>query len=678
MSARPAIRGRTAAHALAVVVLTLLAGSGAAAEPNRAPETQPHDRWLADASAADDIALLDLEVPIVLTAATRREQRVENIPQAVSVITADDIRWAGARSVPDALRLVPGVDVADMSYANSPAGIRGFNGFAAREMVVLMDGRQLYDSLTGGMLWGTWPIQLEDIERIEVVRGPGGVTWGANAVNGLINIVTKDPGDQKGLTTVGGGGTQGTFKEHLGYGFADDKLRLRISGEYEASDGFPNGGSLLRRLDDDYKAGRSALHAVYDAGLKDRFTLSAGNAVTDGGFPTTPMAGFGASQNPGSEVSFVLGRWDHEVRENNSFQLTAYVNEAGACIGMKQADYRYQQIAVQFGHTFRPADNHTLTWGVDTRTDLVEAGNADPILLSKDYVSTAILGAYVQDDWRFAPKWLWSLGGRLDYEFYGGFQPSARTSLSYDLSRDSMVYGAISRAFQITPAATRFLRLPSMNGLSYTTGDPNVRPETVMAYEAGYRGRFFDRLQANANVFWQEYDDVAVLRLEPGPPGLMQFRTPNGWALSLYGVELDAKYSVNRSLDLLGHYTFQYMDTHGSTSLLRATELRKPPEHKFMVGVRYSPIEPLRLSAHLYYVDASQARTPANPFAWRHADPYFRLDLRAEYEFWKKQASVAVGVRNLLDPSHYEAGTLFLNEAEVPRMVYAELRLTIR
>ncbi|MFQ5495756.1 MAG: TonB-dependent receptor plug domain-containing protein, partial [Phycisphaerae bacterium] len=135
-----------------------------------------------------------MEVQVVVTA-SRREQKLGSVPYAMSVITADDIRRSGARSIPDALRLVPGVDVADLSFGNAAVSSRGFHGFIANLTLVLVDGRQIYDSVFGGTLWGAWPFQLEDIERIEVIRGPGGVTWGANAVNGVINIITKDPAD---------------------------------------------------------------------------------------------------------------------------------------------------------------------------------------------------------------------------------------------------------------------------------------------------------------------------------------------------------------------------------------------------------------------------------------------------------------------------------------------------
>jgi iron complex outermembrane receptor protein len=630
----------------------------------------------ADEEKLEDIDLLELEVPVVVTAA-RRPQNLATVPYAMSVITAEDIRRLGARTIPDALRLASGVDVADLSFANAAVSPRGFQGFVARQVLVLVDGRQIFDSLFGGTLWGSWPFQLEDIERIEVIRGPGGVTWGANAVNGVINIITKDPADQLGLTLSAGGGSRGTHKEHVGYAFEEGNLRLRLSGEYEGSDGFRKGGSILRGLDDDYKGGRLGLHAVQRLGEGETLTLSAGSGVVDGAYPPTPLAGFGVRRNSGSQASFVLGRWARDTGEDSSLELTGYVNDFQGSPGLQAIDYRYQQLALQLGHTFKPAEAHTLTWGVDTRTDLLDATNADPFMLSKDFVSTAIIGLYLQDQWRFAPKWTLDLGGRVDYEFYGGFQPSARTALSYQLTHDSMLYGAVSRAFQMPPAALRFLDIPLLNGLVGARGHRGLDPEILVAYEIGYRGRLFDRLETNFNVFWHESNDQITLSPTLGPPGIICMDVNNRAAASMYGTEWDARFPVTKRLTLLANHTYQQVDWRSRVPFTDK-DFITPPRHKSMIGARYDATDDLHLSGHLFYVDAATSPSPTNLFLKRHVDPYLRLDLRAEYELWHDTGSISVGVRNLLDPNHYEGGTLFLNDAEVPRMIYAEFRLAIK
>ncbi|RME40565.1 MAG: ligand-gated channel protein, partial [Planctomycetota bacterium] len=235
--------------AMMLVIVAASFRPAAAAEPE---PSSPSD-VSAPLEQEDAIALMELDIPVVVTAA-RHEQKLSHVAYAMSVITAEDIRESGARTIADALRLVPGVDVADLSYGQTAVSPRGFHGFLANKTLVLVDGRQIYDSLFGGTLWQSWPFQLEDIERIEVIRGPGGVTWGANAVNGVINIITKDPDDQIGASLSLRGGSRGAFRQRLAYGAHAGAWRYRFSAEYESSDGFREGGSLLGRLDDDYKA----------------------------------------------------------------------------------------------------------------------------------------------------------------------------------------------------------------------------------------------------------------------------------------------------------------------------------------------------------------------------------------------------------------------------------------
>ncbi len=667
-----------AVAALAVPVLAQSSTQTAPADEfvhdiNLAPTSLPSD-------GLRDIILIDLDVPevdIVQTAA-RRPQLIKNLPYAVSVVTAKDIRRAGAQSVPEALRLATGVDVASLTWAYTGVSPRGFHGAVGDQVLVLVDGRQIFDPILGASFWGFWPLQMEDIDRIEVLRGPTGVTWGANAMNGVINIVTKDPARQTGLTTIANGGSRGWNKEHVGYGYADEKLKFRVSGEHESSDGFQKGGSLLHGLDDDYRAGRMGAHAIFEPGLKDTLTLSAGSSVVDGGTPVPPNIGLGTAINPTTQSEFLLAKWDHKVATDNQFGITGYVNDFNFQPGSKHMDYRYQQLALEFNHTFKPADNHTLTWGIDSRTDLIDASNADPIMLSRDFISSATIGLYAQDEWRFLPKWSLNLGARIDYDFYGGFHPSGRASLAREFDDGSFLYGAVSRAFQMPPAGGRFANFPLYNGLGYVTADQDTEPQKVIAYELGYRRKLLnDKLSMNANLFWNDFSDVITISTELGPPGLFQQLYKNRASAAMYGAEFDTRYALTKELTLLANYTYQQLDWEGHVPFTDKDFLT-PPMHKFMVGAQYDPIKDLHLSGYLYYVDSVRAPNTDNPFKPLQIHPYFRLDLRAEYEFWRKQAAVAVGVQNLLDPSHLEGGSTFLNTAEAPRMVYAELRFTFR
>lgn len=650
------------------------AGKAPASRPARDPSTLGNFANLhLEEDSLRDIELFNLEVPTIVTAG-RRTQKITELPYAVSVITAADIRAAGARNVPDALRLVPGVDVADLALESIAVSPRGFHGITSCRTLILVDGRQLFDPLAGVSVWAGWPFPLEEIERIEVVRGPGSVTWGANATSGVINIVTRDPGDKPGLTLHGRAGSRGTHEEYAGYAFKLDRLRLRVSGGYESSDGFASGGSFLRPIDDDFNSPQMNLTGVYDAGPNDKVSFSAGSRTTEGGLPPGPSAGFHVI-NPGSQGNFLLGRWEHKIALDNVLTFTGYVNDA-LLHASQVIDYRSQQLALQMSHTLKPAENHTLIWGVDTRVELLDATNADPWLLAKRRVSTPTIGLYAQDDWQFAPRWLFSLGGRVDYDAYAGFNPSGRAALAYELAPDASIYGAVSQAYKLIPSAGRFLDAPLAGGVVRLETDRDFTATRQVAYELGYRGRFFDRLDVAANLFWHETDDETLYQHRLGPPGLMRMNLDNGASASIYGIELEGKYQVNEKLTLLAYYDLEVLDWRGP-EFTGATDNISPPRHKAMLGARYSPLTNLYFSAHAYYVGHTTSPNISYPLPPRCVDSYLRLDLRGQYDFWNNRAFFAVGVRNLLDPHHLEGTSAFINDAEVPRMVYAEIGIRL-
>ncbi len=624
-----------------------------------------------EAEELDAIDLFDMEVPVVITA-SRRAQRISDVPYAISVISAEDIRRSGVRSVPDALRLVPGMDVAELAYGQYAVSARGFHSFSSTKLLVLVDGRQIYDTLMAGTIWNFWPFQLEDIQRIEVIRGPGGVTWGANAVNGVVNIITKDPGDQQGLTLRLGGGSRGTHREYLGYAFKEDGLRLRISGEFEGSEGYVGAGSGLTGFQDRMRAVRTGVYGVYETAPDQRLTFSAGSAVVRDGFPLPLMQRITAHRAEG-ETNFLLTKWTHDIAEDNTLELTAFVNDFHISSGPRWLEYRYQQVAFQIGHSFKLSDKHTLTWGLDTRWDLTSAANADPFMLTRDIVRTGAVGLYLQDEWSLAPRWNLGLGGRLDYDFYGGFESAARASLSYDLAEGAVLYGAVSRAVHMPPAARRFLDFPIADPILHIVGARDLDAEQLLAFELGYRGRFFDRLAVNVNMFWHDYRDLIANKTGFGPPGLLSFTSANTHQLGLYGIELETRYTASDQLTLLGHYTFQLLDSSVS---LNGMDSITPPQHKFMLGARWSPAEDLHVSSHLYYVSDVTADSAESPGSTNDIDDYFRLDLQAEYEFWNDRAALALGVRNLLDRQHPEGGSTAVDSGEIPRMIYAELRIS--
>lgn len=637
----------------------------------------PAQENCADSPYMEDIELLELEVEEVLMVYTagRRPQKISQLPYAVTVLTAEDIHRSGARNVPEVLRLVPGMDVAAMSYVNYAVSPRGVGGLLSRSSLILVDGRQIYDSLYGGTLWGNWPIQIENIERIEVIRGPGGVTWGANALNGVINVITKDPAQQQGLTLTAMAGSRGMQREYVGYGFVDDKLRMRVSGEYEGSDGFSLGGFPIYPLDDGAQSGKMTLHGVYEISPRDQWTFSAGSAVIHDGFQISPVVGPQAFDNANSQAEYIMSKWSRQIEKDNRLELIGYLNDFHNRSGSKIIDLRYQQLALQLNHSFKANEKHNLTWGIDTRTDLLDTGNADPYLTDEGFHSTAVIGLYLEDAWNFAEHWTLTLGGRIDYEFYKGFLPSGRISLAYAPDVNNLFYAAVSRAYQVNPLLGH-LELPALGGLAHATANRDMQEETLIAYELGWRGLFYDRWKTNLNLYCHQYDNLSAMHQKIGPPGLVQLYFDNDADTYSIGFEASTEFDITDRWSCNANYTFQYWAIDDNFFIKR--DALVPPDHKFTVGTLYSPTDDLHLSSQLFFVDSSQGPHPLNPFGSTDIGSYFRLDLRGEYEFWDDRGCVAVGVRNLLDPHHREGTSTFQNPAEVPRMIYAEIRMVFK
>lgn len=623
----------------------------------------------------DDVLLFELEVDEVVFSASRRQQTVESLPYAITVITADDIQNAGALTVTDALRLVAGSNVAQLSAINPAISLRGFSGILARDLLVLVDGRQIFDGLYGGTVWGAWPFQIEDIDRIEVIRGPAGLTWGPNAVNGVINIITKAPSDEPQLVLRSGAGTQGWSRNYLGYSFADQRLSFRISGEYERGDGHVRGGNALFPIDDDYKTGRINFKGSFQINEQDTLRFSGGSAVINGGYLANTV--FGKAEVGRSRANYMQLAWERRPDPDEQITLTLYVNDFGLIYAIDLSNYAYDQVGLSLTHTFKAASEHTLTWGIDSRLDYFDSGST-PNFVRKPYVLSGVIGAFIQDEWRFAEQWILNAGLRLDYDTYAGFEPSARVGITHFINEQHSLFAAVSRAVHMPPAPYNFVHVPAFGGLFGLRSKTLLENQPIMAYELGYRGKYLDeKLDLTANLFWHELQDITALNPKPFAPFLMTGVIDNTGSASVYGLEVESEYRPETDWRLLANYTYQQMDWHPDSTTPQNHEILTTPRHQFMVGVQHDLTDDLHVSTHWYFVDDVDAPTTLNLLTGKAISDYHRLDITARYEFWEDRAQFSVGVKNLLDNHHPEGSSQFMNESEVPRKIFAELRLSL-
>ena len=240
--------------------------------------------------------------------------------------------------------------------------------------------------------------------------------------------------------------------------------------------------------------------------------------------------------------------------QTKRMEITAYVNDYQVDV-TQPLQFGYHQFALQFGHSIKLSEQHSLSWGIDTRSDILSTGGSNPQMLSRDTASTAIIGFYVQDEWRFAPNWKLDLGGRVDYEFYGGFEPSARVALSYEVNDDSLIYGAVSSAFQMPAVGLRFLEMPMLNGFGHVTGNRDLAAARVLAYEIGYRGRISDSLDFSLAAYANSYTSIITMDPILGYVSPVELNADNRGDNLLYGIELDLRYRVSPQLTFAGQTT---------------------------------------------------------------------------------------------------------------------------
>src|SRR3569833_315994 len=309
--------------------------------------------------------LLNMDVTIL-----RGHDTLSKTPAAISVVTADDIHRSGAMNIPEALRQVPGLEVAQLNSSEWAVSARGFNDEFANKLLVLQDGRTVYSPLFSGVFWDTPGSMMEDIDRIEVIRGPGSTAWGANAVNGVINVITKNARDTQGWLTSAGAGNidQGFINARYG-GQLGSNVYYRVYGTYQNNDSFPHPNG--REANDAWRLGRSGFHLDWYADDANLFTLQGDGYVgsVDETFTVFDVASptFTAEQPAVMDVrgANILGRWTHTFSGTSEFKAQRYYDRASrdATIFAETRD----TVDLDLQHNFALGERNNITWGYGYR-----------------------------------------------------------------------------------------------------------------------------------------------------------------------------------------------------------------------------------------------------------------------------------------------------------------------
>jgi iron complex outermembrane recepter protein len=566
------------------------ASGAAAADKGATPNPSMTDKTAPD-KAGSDKSILDLDIDQLgkvqakvptafdteVTTVTANKSSIGQSPAAVFVVTNEMIRRSGAVFVPECLRMVPGLQVARFGASKWAISSRGFNGQFVHSLLVLIDGRTVYNPLDGGVFWDTQDLVLQDVERIEVIRGPGATIWGANAVNGVINIITKTSAQTQGLQVVAGGGSQNRLNSSIRYGgkIGDDTTyRVYVKGLDQGPGFNPQQGSAHDAWNQVQGGFRLDSQSPNKA---DAFTVQgdfySGDEGEDGPFPV---------RNPPFVVPTIdtlhvgggniLGRWTHTVDENDTYFVQSYFDRVQRSdndfnITINTFDLEFQQNLKQSG-------NRTFTWGADYRVVSDNYPPAEPFdALDPQARTYDQASVFVQEETPvFRDDLKLVIGSKFMYYYFTGFeyQPSAR--ILWNINDKQVLWGAVSRAVR-TPVRfeedANLIIAASQSPPSYISllgGGRTLDSEQLTAFELGYRREVNDRLSFELATFYNLYRGLIahpIIALEPGLPPVFIAPFQNAEDADTAGAELNGQWKINDKWRLQGWYSFLYMHVVG-------------------------------------------------------------------------------------------------------------------
>ena len=652
--------------------------------------------WTIAKNQSTNNQLLDLSIEelmnVKVTTVSRTPQKLTEVASAVFVITQDDIRRSGATSIPDALRMAPGVQVERVGTDKWAISIRGFNGLFANKLQVLMDGRSVYSPIFSGVLWEHQDTLMEDIERIEVIRGPAATSWGSNAMNGVINIITKKAADTQGtLVTAGGGSFEHGFVGARYGGMINENTPFRIYAK-----GFSRGQTQSlsgENANDQWHSGRGGFRFDHQRGM-DQFTLQ-GDYFSNFHGSTLDKNALSLSTNPAGHIrghdegGNIRFRWDRSFSEHSAFMLQAYYDRHQSQL-IPLGKFEADSFDVDAQYRFPLFERHHLTWGANYRLYHNKLFPTDLVTFSPREQTNHLAGTFIRDDIMLIPdRLLFTIGSRFEHNDFTGMeiQPSAR--LMWTPNAENSIWMAVSRAVRtpsraendanvnITPQIQAIAGLSSLPfPISATlNGSNHFKSEKLIAYELGYRHQFSSQASIDMAGFINDYSQLrdvtfGALSFSSGlPPQLIQPVMANNQGSALtYGFETAIDWKPRNNWRLQGNYHFLNID-FSSNNFFRNTDPttggteKINPRHQLSVRSNYDFSEKLQLNLWLRYT---------SEIAFYNIPSYATMDAKLIYKPTKNTELFIVG-QNLFSQNHREFVSDFIPIVPVyiPRGVYA-------
>ncbi len=620
--------------------------------------------------------LTDVEVTSVL----RTAERLGGAAAAVTVVTNEDIRRSGATTVPDALRLVPGIHVASQTANTWAVSARGFSNVNSEKLLVLSDTRSVYTPLVSGVAWDVQDYLMQDIDRIEVIRGPGATLWGSNAVNGVINITTKSARDTQGLYVETSAGTEERASAAVRYGGqAGDRTFYRVFGTYVNRDAsfLPPGPTS-----DDWQVGHLGGRMDWEAPEGDSLTIQGDVYGGNIGRVAPSITIIGRDGPVGDLVvdvggGNVLGRYRRRRSDASEIELRVYYDRTHRNDPSFVDDLH--TFDAEFRHRFPIGRVHEVSWGFNDR--FTANRNTGKGLFALDPASSHdnLVSGYVQDQLQIHDGLHVTFGTKLEHNDFSGFEAQPSGRVAWTLSRGQTLWGAVSRAVRVPTRIERDISVdvtdPANNPVARLLGNDEFDSETLVAYEVGHRWQLSPMVFTDVAAFRNQYDGLASLEL--GDPFVdsqrMRIVIPvsnenltNGHT---QGVEIFSVVAPQPNWRVTASYSYVYMSLHPHGQDLNRGEFLEgaTPRHQFGLSSFLDLPAGFQLDGQLRSLSAVR-RLPPDPTG-AGIDEYSELDLRLAWRGWQRMELSLVG-RNLLHGHHPEFGAP-AQRGEMERATYA-------
>jgi iron complex outermembrane receptor protein len=636
-----------------------------------------HSAAALDAPASiGDLKQLTVEdlMNVEVTSTARHPQKLIEAASAIQVITQEDIRRSGATSIPEALRLADNLQVAQKNSHDWGISARGFNTDLANKLLVMIDGRTVYTPLYSGVFWDVQDYLLEDIDRIEVISGPGGTLWGANAVNGVINIITKSAKDTQGLYTDAGGGSQPRDFVGARYGAAlAAGTDFRIYGKFfdRGSEDLASGASAL----DSWRQGRGGFRLDSQVSADDMLTVQ--GDLYSGHEDELP----GRMADTSGEN--LLGRWSRTLSGGADFTLQSYVDRTH--IGNPEAPLTAGGLQfsppgtlkddlttfdVDFQNRIHLREWDQVVWGLGYRHTHDVVSNAPAVGFFPAELNQDLYSAFIQNELQLRQNLSFIVGTKLEHNQYTGFDYEPDARLGWSITPNEFLWTAVSRAVRTPSRIDRDLSEGIPPYLVILKGSADFTSEKVIAYELGYRAQLNTKLSASVSTFLNQYQDVRSTSITPAT--ILPFFFANNLEGSTDGVEFSGNYQVSDVWSLHAGYTLLKEHLHvkpGEVDLSQGLNETADPQHQVQLRSSLNLPRQIEFDTALRWVDALRTNNGPTPGT---VPSYFELNARLAWHPYKR-LEVSVAGENLLHNHHPEFGFPDATRVEIERSAYGKI-----